>query len=93
MCHGTAQTAEDKRTTVQGEITARLEALAPFFDATSTSFIDPTTLSEADQARLSTAKFDYQFVNADGSRGVHNSFYAEAALDVAEAIVAELTGP
>jgi len=92
-CHGTAEVAGDKRTTVQGEITARLEALAPFFDATSTSFIVPTTLSEADQVRLSTAKFDYQFVNADGSRGVHNSFYARAALDAADGIIAELTTP
>jgi predicted CXXCH cytochrome family protein len=93
MCHGTAEVAGDKRTTVQGEVTARLEALAPFFDATSTSYIDPTTLSEADATKLSTAKFDYEFVNADGSRGVHNAVYAIAALTVAEGIVASLTAP
>jgi len=93
MCHVTADVADEHRTRVQGEITARLEYLAPFFDATSTSYIDSTTLSTADQTKLSTAKFDYQFVNADGSRGVHNSFYAEAALTVAEGIVATLTAP
>jgi len=93
MCHGTAEQAEQRRTEVQGDIGTRLEALAGYFDAANAAYIDPATLSEEDQARLTTAKFNFQFVEADGSVGVHNSRYAEAVLEVAEEIVAELTGP
>ncbi len=89
-CHDEAG-SDDRRTRVQSEIDARLETLAPIFDSESDMFIDPETLSEEDQARLAVAKFNYKFVNADGSRGVHNSFYARAALDVADAIIADLS--
>ena len=65
--------------------------LAPFFDSADPQFIDPETLSAADQDRLSVAKFNFQFVNADGSRGVHNSFYSRSALDIAESIVNDLS--
>ena len=91
MCHGTAEAAEGKRTSVQADISGRLEALAVYFDSTNASYIDSTTLSEADQARLSAAAFNYSFVNADGSRGVHNVTYAEALLTIAEEIVADLS--
>jgi len=90
-CHDAAG-AEQRRTDVQAEIDARLAALAPVFDSGSAEYIDPATLSAEDQTRLSAAKFNYDFVNADGSRGVHNSFYARAALDEADAIVTDLSG-
>lgn len=90
LCHDAA-TAEELRTEEQAEIESRLAALAPLFDATSPTYIDPATLSEADAARLATAKFNYQFVAADGSRGVHNPAYANAVLEVAEEIVSPLT--
>jgi predicted CXXCH cytochrome family protein len=87
LCH-TVTDAQTLKDTVQAEIEGRLEALAPTFDENDPAYIDPAGLSAADQDRLATAKFDYQFVNADGSRGVHNIEYARAALDQAEAIVA-----
>lgn len=93
LCHGTAEVAAEKRTTVQAEIGARIEAMAGYFDATNAAYIDPATLSEADAARLATAKFNYQFANADGSRGVHNATYSDAILEVSEGIIAELTAP
>lgn len=91
LCH-TADGAEARRTGVQADIDIRLAALAPFFDDSSDSYIDPESLGAEDQERLATAKFNFQFVNADGSRGVHNPVYADAALDVAEAIIADLSG-
>ena len=41
---------------------------------------------------MATAKFNFQFVGADGSRGVHNPALARGALDVAEQIINDLTG-
>lgn len=92
-CH-TAEVADEHRTRVQSEILARLDALAPFFDATSDQFIDPedANLSADDQARLASAAFNFHFVQEDKSNGVHNSFYARAALDVADEVTADLSG-
>ncbi len=90
-CH-TDSVANELRVTLQTDLAARLDALAPFFDVSSTSFIDADTLSAVDQARLATAKFDFQFVAADGSNGVHNPALSRGALDVAEQIVNDLTG-
>lgn len=90
-CH-TDTVADGLRTALQSDLAARLDALAPVFDAMSASFIDPETLGEGDQVLLSTAKFNYQFVDADGSRGVHNPTLARGALDVAEEIIGNLQG-
>ncbi len=90
-CH-TDTVADGLRVAVQTDLAARLDALAPIFDVASDLFIDPETLSEADQTRLATAKFNFQFVGADGSRGVHNPALASGALDVAERIVNDLLG-
>ena len=92
-CHGSADAAAALRTAVQTDIGGRLEAISIYFDATNTAYINPAALSVEDAARLATAKFNYQFVGAEGSRGVHNADYADAVLDVAEGIVASLTGP
>ncbi len=92
MCHTTDGNAEMALNDVQGDIGPRLAALAGFFDAEDASYIDPDGLSEEDLARLDIAKFNYQFVDADGSVGVHNSDYANAALTVAEDITAALSG-
>lgn len=89
ICHDT-DTAALLRANLQGEISSRLAALAPRFDPESPSFIDPSSLNEGDRTRLSTAKFDFEFVGADGSRGVHNEKYARALLDVTESIVSEM---
>lgn len=89
MCHD-AEGAADRRMRVQERIASRLSALAAYFDSANPSYIDPLTLSDTDQSRLSTARFNYQFVNADGSVGVHNPSYADDALDIAESIVVDL---
>lgn len=90
-CHETAETAAALRTSVQAVVGGRLDVLAVYFDATNPSYINPATLSADDVTRLATAKFNFQFLQAEGSRGVHNPTYAEAVLDVAEGIVAALT--
>ncbi len=92
MCHGTAETADALRTVLQGDVVSRLAALAPYFDVEDALYIDPAGLDEADALLLANAKFNYQFVGADGSSGVHNPTNARAALDVAESIVATLSG-
>jgi hypothetical protein len=88
-CHSEAA-AGALRIAQQSNVDQRLAALAPRFDSTSDTFIDPATLSEANAALLSAAKFDFSFVGADGSRGVHNPAYANALLDAAEAIVQQV---
>lgn len=93
MCHGSAEAAAALRTAVQADIGGRLEALGPYFDAESGSYLDPASLSEEDALRLATAKFNYLFIEAEGSRGVHNAVYADAVLDVAEGIIAEMITP
>jgi len=91
-CH-TADAAEEHYDRVQADIAAKLATLSPFFDADSASFIDKDTLSAADQVRYDTADFNFKFVGADGSQGVHNSFYAGALLDIAETILNDLATP
>lgn len=90
-CH-TDAVADALRVALQSDLSTRLDALAPVFDASSESFIEAETLSTADQTRLATAKFNFQFVGADGSRGVHNPALARGALDVAEQIINDLPG-
>jgi predicted CXXCH cytochrome family protein len=90
LCH-TADAAASLRGETQSSITARLAALAPRFTAGSDSYIDPATLSEQDRALLQAARFNYLFVGADGSDGVHNPAYADALLSAAERIVLRLT--
>lgn len=89
-CH-TSEVADALRTAQQTDIEARLVTLAAIFDDGSGTYIDPAGLTEDDQARLNVARFNYLFVNADGSRGVHNPTYAETLLMTAETIVADLT--
>ena len=89
-CHSET-TADEFRVAIQAEIEGRLTALAPYFDTASELFVDPEMLDEAMQTALSAAKFNYQYVSADGSRGVHNPTYARAALATAESIITNLT--
>ena len=91
-CH-TETVAAALRSSLQSDVSTRLNALALFFDESSGSHIDPNALSSVDQQKLAVAKFDYQFIDADGSRGVHNPSLARATLDEAERIVQELAAP
>ena len=88
-CH-TAEAADEKRAALQQEITLILLGLAFFFDDAGVGYIDPATLTEAERALLTVAKFNYQFVSADGSNGVHNPTYARELLDIAKTILANL---
>ena len=88
-CHDPAG-AQQRIDAVQPEIESRLAMLAAFFDAESPTFITTTGLTDEQKSELAVAKFNYQYVNADGSRGVHNPANADAALEVAEGIVETL---
>jgi len=90
VCHN-QNVIDPVRKATQNEISNRLTALAVYFDSSSSSYIDPSSLSAADQNRLDVAEFNYSFVNADGSRGVHNPVNARQALDIAESIVNSLS--
>jgi predicted CXXCH cytochrome family protein len=89
QCHPGNQ-AVNLMNQVQGEIQARLDALAPFFTSGSPQWIDPSTLTPDQKAQYDIAKFNWQLVNGEGSRGVHNTDYVEHLLDVSETIVAAL---
>ena len=89
-CHDPAG-AQQRIDTVQTDIEMRLAALAPYFDSGSADFIGTNGLTDDQKSELAVAKFNYQYVDADGSRGVHNPTNADAALDVAEQIVESLT--
>ncbi|GJM26261.1 MAG: hypothetical protein DHS20C16_26760 [Phycisphaerae bacterium] len=88
-CHDAAG-AQQRIDTVQPAIETRLALLAPFFDAQSATFIGTNGLSDDQKSLLAVAKFNYQYVDADGSRGVHNPTNANAALEVAEKIIDDL---
>jgi len=89
-CH-TAEEARTLRRSTQASIEARLDALAPFFLSGDPRYIDPDSL-DTDEARatLESARFNFRFVETDGSLGVHNPSYAGQLLTIAETIVAEL---
>ncbi len=89
ICH-TAEGAQERFDRVQTDIAAKLDALSPFFDADNPSFIDKNTLTIEDQLRYETAQFNFKYVEADGSQGVHNASYARALLDIAETILNDL---
>jgi len=89
QCHPGNQAIRYKNE-VQGEIQARLDALAPYFTSGTPQYIDPTTLTSDQLARYNVAKFDWQLVGGDGSKGVHNTEYVEHLLGVSETIVAGL---
>ncbi|MCF7669650.1 MAG: cytochrome c3 family protein [Verrucomicrobia bacterium] len=88
-CH-TSEWADQHRHELQSEVENRLAALAPYFNEDSEQYIDPAQLSAADQEKLQIAEFNYHYVEADGSLGVHNKNNASEALDVADTIVGEL---
>ncbi len=89
-CHA-ADDADALRAARQTSVEARLEILAPYFRSSSERYIDPASLdSDADRATLETARFNYRFVETDGSLGVHNPAYADQLLTIAEQLLAEL---
>jgi predicted CXXCH cytochrome family protein len=72
------------------EIGTLLQAIAPFFDSSDPSYIDPATLPSGDIDRYNVAKFNYQLVEADASHGVHNLAYARRLLQISQSILASL---
>jgi hypothetical protein len=69
---------------VHEEIDVRLANIAPYFDPLHPSYVDPGTLSPAELVRYNIAKFDYEFVKADRSYGVHNAGFARRLMEEAE---------
>lgn len=86
LCHQTSWVSEH-RVSVQAEISDFLDELAPYFDSHSDQYIDPGSLSESERSRYDVAKFNYQFVDADGSQGIHNSTVARVALQTSKRII------
>jgi predicted CXXCH cytochrome family protein len=90
ICHLTERAADTARKNLQQEISGRLEALAGYFDPRSSDYIDPSTLNAAQQQQLQVAQFNYEFVTADKSVGVHNASNARTSLTIAEDIIKTL---
>ncbi len=82
-CHDEV-TATGLIQTTHGEIGGRLAVLATYFDSADPNFVDRALLTPAEQAEYDIAKFNYQFVLADASQGVHNGMYVRALLTEAE---------
>jgi predicted CXXCH cytochrome family protein len=82
-CH-TEQDAADRVANAQAEMELRLGVLAHYFDPDDQLYVDPGTLGAQDLARYEVAKFDYEFVQADRSFGVHNALFARRLLEEAE---------
>ena len=72
------------------EVEALLAGIAPFFDPSDPRFIDPSTLSSGDLDRYEVAKFNFEFVEADASHGVHNLDYARRLLHVSQSVLTSL---
>jgi predicted CXXCH cytochrome family protein len=89
QCH-TGNEAVRYKDRVQAEVQAQLDALAPYFTSGSPLYIDPATLTPDQLKRYNIAKFNYQLVGGDGSKGVHNHDYVAHLLDVSQTILGAL---
>lgn len=78
-CH-TEEVATALRDTLREEFDIRLGTIAPYFDPNEPDYIDPATLPPPEQEQYWIAKFNYDMVVADRSRGSHNPGYARALL-------------
>lgn len=90
-CHDVAG-AQALKGRVQRQIQAHLEELQDYFTSGNPKYIDPDTLTGAQGKRYHIARFNYDFVVADKSRGVHNTAYAAKLLEIARDILIELSG-
>jgi predicted CXXCH cytochrome family protein len=75
------------------EIDARLAEIAHYLDPGDPLYVDPESLTPEQLAQYEIAKFDYEFVTADRSRGSHNAGYARALLAEAEEFFGILPWP
>lgn len=87
QCHTGNVTALKEGT--QNAIETRLNGLRAYLDSNYAvddpdQYIDPSTLTGDALVWYYQAKFDYEFVNGDGSRGIHNWKYTMALLDSAD---------
>ncbi len=89
QCHP-ANSSVRKHEAAEHEIEGLLDGLAPFFDPSDPSYIDPATLPSGDIDRYNVAKFNYEFVEADSSHGVHNLAYARRLLQISQSILTSL---
>ena len=89
LCH-TAKWAGEHRVAVQSELKELLKEVSAYFDPGSEKYVDPERISEESSTRYDVAKFNYHFVDADGSYGIHNSANAKVALRTAKRIMEAL---
>lgn len=90
-CHADVATAEARKNAAATDISQRLANLAPSFDPHDPRYVPPP-VTVADRERYNVAKFNYLFVQADASQGVHNAAYARTLLEVAQSIMGSLSG-
>jgi hypothetical protein len=83
-CH-TEEQATERVANVRAEIDPRLATIARYLDPDDPLYVDPATLSPEELEQYNIAKFDYEFVSADGSGGAHNARFARRLLEEAEA--------
>jgi len=88
-CHS-HNDADFLRNNKQTNVGAYLSWLSGFFSPSSPSYIDPAGLSATDSNRLAVAKWNFQFLDADASVGIHNPNFYRASLFVASNIVTDL---
>lgn len=89
LCHTTTWAGEH-RTAVQSEITDLLEEVSVYFDLNSEKYVDPDMIPGESSTQYKVAKFNYQYVDADGSHGIHNPANAKVALRTAKRILESL---
>ena len=82
-CHSEA-TATQLVMATQEEILMRLAFIARYFDPGDILYVDPASLSGSALAEYEVARFNYEFVKADKSSGVHNAPYTRALLHEVE---------
>jgi len=92
LCH-TVGWAEEHRVAVQLEITELLTEVGAYFDQNNPAYIQPDGLSENQRAKYDVAVFNYKFVKADSSLGIHNPANTKVALRTARKILESLAAP
>jgi predicted CXXCH cytochrome family protein len=83
LCHGPGE-GEVRLATVRAEIEPRLTALSRYLDPADPLYVNPATLTSEQLDQYYIARFDYEFVAADGSYGGHNAAFARVLLTEAE---------
>jgi predicted CXXCH cytochrome family protein len=89
QCHPGRSSIQAKSGANQ-QIGALAAQVSPYLTPGDPKYIDPSTLSGDALRKYQVAKFNFDFVTADMSGGVHNENYAEHLLDVSLRLFGQL---